>query len=255
MLQTRMLMGMPITVEIVDPAASQADFGAVFDYFHVVDARFSTYKDDSEITFINKGMIQLTQASVDMQTIFALAEQTKQQTDGYFEIVRNGFIDPSGIVKGWAIYNAAELLRQRGFTNFYVEAGGDIQAFGHNAHGQRWQVGIRNPFNPLEIVKVIAIAEGGVATSGTYVRGQHIYNPKASSSGMDEPITDIVSLTVIGPNIYDADRFATAAFAMGRTGIEFIEAVDGLEGYLIDSAGQATLTSGFERYVSHVQTH
>lgn len=244
-------MGMPITVEIVDPSASQRDLNAVYDYFHAVDARFSTYKYDSEITFINKGMMTLAQASPDMQTVFALAEQTKQQTDGYFEIVRDGVIDPSGIVKGWAIENAAVLLRERGFMNFYVDAGGDIQVSGHNTHGDLWRVGIRNPFNPSEIVKVVELSEGGVATSGTYVRGQHIYNPKAQH----EPITDIVSLTVIGPNIYDADRFATAAFAMGRTGIAFIEALDGLEGYLINSTGQATLTSGFERYVSHVQTH
>jgi thiamine biosynthesis lipoprotein len=93
----------------------------------------------------------------------------------------------------------------------------------------------------------VAVGDGmGVATSGTYVRGQHIYNPKILG-----PLeTDILSLTVIGPNIYEADRFATAAFAMGREGIVFIERRDGLEGYMIDLNGQATLTSGFERYVT-----
>jgi thiamine biosynthesis lipoprotein len=54
---------------------------------------------------------------------------------------------------------------------------------------------------------------------------------------------------VIGPNVYDADRFATAAFAMGRNGIEFIEKLAGFEGYLIDQERQATYTSGFERLV------
>ena len=59
----------------------------------------------------------------------------------------------------------------------------------------------------------------------------------------------IMSLTVVGPDVYEADRFATAAFAMGRAGIEFIEARPGLEGYLVDRTGQATLTSGFSGYV------
>ena len=60
------------------------------------------------------------------------------------------------------------------------------------------------------------------------------------------PIEDIVSLTVIGPDVLEADRFATAGFAMGRAGILFIEQTPGLEGYLVDRNGRATLTSGFE---------
>jgi thiamine biosynthesis lipoprotein len=83
-----------------------------------------------------------------------------------------------------------------------------------------------------------------VATSGTYIRGQHIYNPHASN----DAIKEVASLTVIGPTIYDADRFATAAFAMGKAGINFIESLDNYEAYLITDDRQATLTSGFERY-------
>jgi FAD:protein FMN transferase len=94
-------------------------------------------------------------------------------------------------------------------------------------------------------VKVLSVTDCGVATSGTYVRGQHIYNPKQAG----QLITDIVGLTVIGPDIYEADRFATAAFAMGRESIQFIERLDGFEGYMIDRDGQATFTSGFTRYV------
>jgi thiamine biosynthesis lipoprotein len=183
-----------------------------------------------------------------MRTIFALAEQTKQETNGYFDIQHNGQVDPSGIVKGWAIANAADILRQKGFVNFYVEAGGDIEVSGCNRRGEPWQIGIRNPFNMNEIVKVVALSAGGVATSGTYIRGQHIYNPKKQ----DAIITEIVSLTVIGPNIYDADRFATAAFAMGREGIVFIAGLADFEGYQIDQHGQAAFTPGFARYVHHV---
>ena len=74
----------------------------------------------------------------------------------------------------------------------------------------------------------------GIATSGTYVRGQHIYDPHKP----ERPIVDIVSLTVIGTDVLEADRFATAAFAMGRAGIEFIEQRDGLEGYVVDRNGR-----------------
>jgi thiamine biosynthesis lipoprotein len=247
MKQTRLLMGMPVTLEVIDDAATEAIFNTVFAYFAYVDEKFSVYKCGSEISLINKQMLPLEQASADMRLIFALAEQTRQQTDGFFNIARNGVYDPSGLVKGWAIYNAAAIVRQHGFQNFYVDAGGDIQAVGQRGQDQSWRVGVRNPFNPHQIVKVLSISDCGVATSGIYIRGQHIYNPKNHT----QPITDIVSLTVIGPNIYEADRFATAAFAMGTPGIRFIESLEGFEGYMIDAGQRATSTSGFARYVCH----
>jgi thiamine biosynthesis lipoprotein len=240
-------MGMPITIEVVDPQATVALLDEVFAYFENVDARFSTYKETSEISRINRHELDLADASDDMRQIFALAEQTRQETSGYFDIQRDGQFDPSGIVKGWSIYHAARRLRNAGCQNFYVDAGGDIEAHGKNADGDDWRVGIRNPFDLHEIVKVLAISNRGVATSGTYIRGDHIYNPNSTDPLGDE----IVSLTVIGPDIYEADRFATAAFAMGRAGIAFIESLDNFEGYMIDRGGIATLTSGFARYDVH----
>jgi len=159
--------------------------------------------------------------------------------------MRNGQRDPSGLVKGWAIQAAADLLLNRQLTNFYIEAGGDIQVDGHNADDEAWRIGIRSPFHRDEVIKIVAVKSQGVATSGTYIRGQHIYDPHQPSARLE----DVQSLTVIGPNIYEADRFATAAFAMGRRGIEFIEALPGFEAYMIDASQIATLTSGFGRYV------
>lgn len=247
MKKTRIIMGMPVIIEVVDPGVTAQDLDSIFAYFEYVDRKFSTYKPDSEISLINRQELSLEQSSEDMQAVFALAEQTRLETDGYFNIDRNGLYDPSGIVKGWAINTAARLLKQAGFENYYVDSGGDMQVSGRNAQGQDWRVGIQNPFNPQEVVKVIAIRDCGVATSGTYVRGQHIYNPIDTG----QPVTGIVSLTVIGPDIYEADRFATAAFAMGPAGINFIEQLPGFEAYMIDPGGMATFTSGFERYVSH----
>jgi thiamine biosynthesis lipoprotein len=249
--QTRILMGMPVTLEVVDPTASEPLFDEVFNYFVYVDEKFSTYKEKSEISRINRGELKLEEASEDMTLIFELAEQTRRESNGYFDIHRNGIVDPSGIVKGWAIYNAAEIFHKKDFENFYVDAGGDIQACGKSSQGEKWRVGIRNPFNMDEIVKVLSVTDCGVATSGTYVRGQHIYNPKNE----DQPITDILSLTVIGPDVYEADRFATAAFAMGRSGIDFIEVLPGFEGYMIDKDEQATYTTGFARYVINDSIH
>ena len=234
-------MGMPVTVEVVgETSGTMVD--AVFRYFEGVDQRFSTYKADSEITAINRAQLARADYSSEMREVFALAEHTKRQTNGFFDIRKtDGTLDPSGIVKGWAIRNAAGIIAHTGARDFFIDAGGDIQSSGANALGKEWSVGIRNPFNAAQVIKVIQPRGRGIATSGNYIRGQHIYNPHAP----DHPIDDIVSLTVIGPDVLEADRFATAAFAMGRTGIHFIEQMPGLEGYVVDRAGRATLTSNF----------
>jgi thiamine biosynthesis lipoprotein len=244
--ETRLLMGMPITVEVRTPDASQADLDRVFAYFAYVDDTFSTYKPDSEISRLNRGELTEVQCSEDVRTVLALSEQTRCETDGYFDIRRDGGLDPSGLVKGWAIQNAAALLRDASFRDFYVDAGGDVQVSG-TKDGRHWRVGIRNPFNRHQNVKVLALTDCGVATSGTAIRGQHIVNPHDP----DTPLLDVVSLTVVGPTVYDADRFATAAFAMGERGIQFIERLPGFEGYMISATARATYTSGFERYVLH----
>lgn len=246
MKQTRLLMGMPITLEVVDPIVSPDDLEKVFAYFVSVDETFSTYKATSEISKINRGELPPAEYSEDMKAILALSEQTKKDTYGYFDIEHDGLYDPSGIVKGWAIQNAADRLKAGGFRNFYIDAGGDILVAG-NKDGKLWRIGIRNPFNRSENVKVLALTDRGIATSGTAIRGQHVYDPYNPNM----PLLDIVSITVIGPNIYEADRFATAAFAMGKRGIQFIEKLAGFEGYMIDAHARATFTSGFERYVLH----
>jgi len=110
-------------------------------------------------------------------------------------------------------------------------------------------VGIENPLQKNggasdKIVKTVYLSNKGIATSGIYKRGRHIYDP-VNKKIVD---SDIVSLTVVGPNVYEADRFATAAFAMGRAGIEFIEKLEGFEGYQINEKGIATMTSGFMNY-------
>jgi thiamine biosynthesis lipoprotein len=238
-------MGMPITVEIVDEVGP-AFFDEIYGYLAEVEQRFSPYMATSEISRFNRGLIDSSDFSGDMREVLELAVRTKRETGGYFDIrCDDGTLDPCGIVKGWAILNAAKRLAAAGIENFLVDAGGDIQTGGTSPDGSAWIVGIRYPFNDLETIKAIRPDGYGIATSGTYARGQHIHNPHARG----REITDIVSLTVIGPDVLEADRFATAAFAMGASGIYLIEETPGLEGYVVAANGLATSTTGFGAYV------
>lgn len=245
MKQTKIIMGMPITVEINDQVNSEDIFTNVFNYFTQIDNRFSTYKLDSEISQINRGLPR-NKWSPEMKHVMDLCHQTQIETGGYFNIESDGKLDPSGIVKGWAIKKAAETISSKGYKNFYVEAGGDIQFQGKNSANRPWVVGIRNPLNRYENVKILTVGHNqGVATSGTYIRGDHIYNPLKNN----QVITDLASITVIGPDIYNADRLATSAFAMGSDAASFIESLNGYEAYVIDKNMVATMTSGLERFV------
>lgn len=236
MIKKASIMGMPITIDIRDAKSVNSDFDEVFKFLDQVDKKYSPFKDTSEVSKFNRG----EKVSREMKNILLLCDKLKRETRGYFDPKRpDGKTDPSGLVKGWAIKKAADILRNKGFKKFFVDAGGDAEIVGRN-----WKWGVRNPFNVRQIVKVLRLTNCGIATSGTYERGQHIYNPITKQN----KITDIVSLTVIGKDVYEADKFSTPAFAMGRSGIEFIETVPGLEGYMIDNNGVATMTSGFSKY-------
>ena len=243
MKQTRQIMGMPITIICSDDSLDSRFFDEIFAFFKRVDEAYSPYISSSDVMKINDKKLVEQKYSSELREILKLADTTKQQTDGYFDVWHHASLDPSGIVKGWAIQRAADIFAKH-TTDFYIEAGGDIQVSGKSPSKQSWKIGIRNPLDRTQNIAIVQLVNQAVATSGTAIRGQHIYNPHS-----DRPIKDVVSLSVIGEQIIDADRFATAAFAMGKKGITFIESLAGFEGYMIDDNQIATMTSGWEKYM------
>jgi thiamine biosynthesis lipoprotein len=187
-------------------------------------------------------MLKQEDASPEVKKVLKLCEQTRILTNGYFDIHIEGRIDPSGLVKGYAMHEAAKMLLKKGYKNFYIEIGGDIEIVGLK-NNQKWKVGIRNPFRPDQNKDVLHLTDVGIATSGLYERGMHIYNPVKKKLA-----TEIKSMTVIAHDIYEADRFATAAFAMGIQGLEFLESQEGLEAFCITEKGEEMETSGFTKY-------
>ena len=103
-----------------------------------------------------------------------------------------------------------------GAANFCINAGGDVLAAGEVEPGERWRVGIRDPRDAQAVIKVVAVRDLAVATSGAYERGDHIANPIASGS-----TAELLSVTVVGPGLTLTDAYATAAFAMGEGGISW----------------------------------
>lgn len=234
-------MGMPITVDVRDAGVDAQDLDAVYAELRTIDAIFSPFRPDSAVSRINDGRLALADADAIVREVLALCAGYEARTRGYFSAWHEGRLDPSGLVKGWALGRATEMLDARGYANYFIDGAGDVRTRGHRAPGEPWRVGIRHPVERDRVVRVVLASDLAVATSGTYEKGAHIYDPHTG-----RPVTALLSMTVVGPSIVDADVFATAAFAMGGDGLAFIDAQDGYEAYAIDPELQGHWTSGFD---------
>ena len=185
-------MGMPVRVE------GQIDAARVFAWLRWVDATFSTYRTDSEISRLDRG--ELDDPHPLVREVLARCEQLRVETGGWFDVRATGRLDPSGYVKGWAVERAAAFGRDR----FLIDAGGDVLLRGS------WRVGIRHPHARDALAAAITLADCAVATSGAYERGPHVLDPFSG-----RPATGLSSVTVIGRDLGTADAYATAAFAAG----------------------------------------
>jgi thiamine biosynthesis lipoprotein len=235
-------MGLPISVEILGDEASEQALDEVFACFQWVDATFSTYKPESEISRIARGELAPEAASHEVSWVLEECNRIKILTKGYFDAWPNGQLDPSGFVKGWAVERAASILDHRGINRYCVDAGGDMQLRGNGPDGGPWLIGIRHPVNASAMAKLLRISDMAVATSGIYERGRHIYDP-FTGLAVSEPL----SLTVIGPKIADTDAVATAAFVMGREGMAFLSHHN-YEAMMITIDHEVLLTPGFRQY-------
>jgi thiamine biosynthesis lipoprotein len=195
----------------------------VLTWLHHVDATFSTYQPDSPISRLGTGEATLEEMTDEIVGVLALCEELRKDTGGAFDAfvvpAPNGSrLDPSGVVKGWSIERAAELLQRRGAENFCINAGGDVAIRGEARPGEPWRIGIRHPDLADKSAAVLAAAGHlAVATSATYERGAHIIDP---STG--EPTTDVASVTIVGPDLTFADAYATAVFVMGVDGLRWL---------------------------------
>jgi len=108
----------------------------------VADATFSTYEHDSEISRLGRGELALEEAHPDVRHVLPRCEELRGETRGYFDTRAAGGLDPSGLVKGWAVDRAAEMLGQAGMRNFAVNAGGDMRLSGRAIPELSWRVGI-----------------------------------------------------------------------------------------------------------------
>jgi thiamine biosynthesis lipoprotein len=237
-------MGTVVSIELADDLPASELRRLISDtcaWLHEVDQRFSTYKNDSEVCRFRRGELKLEDLSADMRHVLDACADLWRETDGYFDAYAGGPLDPSGYVKGWSVEVASTRLAAAGSVRHYINAGGDIRTRGRNPDGQPWRIGIRHPWEADKISWVLTVTDRAVATSGTYERGDHVWNPRTGA-----PARGLRSVTVVGADLALADAYATAALAMGEAGIGWLasRAADGYESAVVTEDGRAFSSTG-----------
>jgi thiamine biosynthesis lipoprotein len=236
-------MGTVVTLDIYAPEGEAIDSlsatVALRRRMHRVDAVFSTYREHSPISRLRRGEVELAELPPEVAEVLALCEHARTLTDGWFDPwAIPGGVDPTGLVKGWSVERALDDLVALGFGRLVINAGGDIATRGAPEEGVLWRFGVQDPHHAERLAGVVLV-EHAIATSGTYERGAHLYDPIAHRARHA-----VASATVVGPDLALADACATALCVAGPELLESFSA----EGYLsmvITDRGELLLGEGF----------
>jgi FAD:protein FMN transferase len=245
------VMGTMVSFDIRDTGPGTAEgLRRAVAWLHRVDAVFSTYRSDSQVSRLGRGELALADCDPEVAEVLALGAEAERASGGWFS-VRAGAaagvpLDPSGVVKGWAVERASAILREAGSVRHSVNGGGDVQTAGEPEPGRGWHLAVAHPLHPGAFATVVRGSGIALATSGTAERGAHILDPR---TGVPVSGGDLASVSVVGPSLTAADIAATSAFAMGGPSARaWLERQPGLDGFAVTADGRAWWTSGFAAY-------
>jgi len=186
----------------------------------------------------------------DIERTLALVDHRAVRLDGRaVSFERPGMrITLDGVAKGYIVDRGVDVLKQRGFGDVLVEAGGDLVAAGGRAPDAPWRIGIRGPRSGLAVEARFNARDRAVATSGDYMQPftpdyahHHILDPR---TGYSSP--ELASATVVASDAATADAVATAVMVLGtRAGRDLVESIPGAECYLVSKDLAVARTDGF----------
>jgi thiamine biosynthesis lipoprotein len=237
------IMGTAMSIDLRDAGVEDDVVETAFEWLRQVDACFSLYKPQSEISRLGRGELTVEECRPEVGEVLTLCEELREETAGVFNAWScrpDGRLDPSGVVKGWAVERAAEILQRGGARNLCLNAGGDVVVRGEPEPGRAWRIGIRHPHDAGALAALVHGNDLAVATSGAYERGDHIVDARTRI-----PSRTLLSLTVAGPSLTLADAYATAGFAMGSGGVAWVGARPGYSAFAVTDSGRVQYSDAF----------
>jgi len=235
------VMGMPVSLALrgrhaTGPRADAAWDGALAE-LRRVDAVFSTYRTGSWVSRLGRGEVTPGDCPPEVREVLALGEAARLGSGGAFDVRRPGpgdavVLDPSGVVKGWAVERALRAFDDLDGTDVCLSAGGDLACRTRADGSPGWRIGVEDPHDPARVVAVVPVRDGAVATSGLAHRGAHIVDPRTARVP-----TALASVTVVGPDLTWADIDATTAFVLGDDALPWLAGRAGAVGVVVRADG------------------
>jgi FAD:protein FMN transferase len=174
------------------------------------------------------------------------------EADRTITLPRGLGLDFGGVAKGWAAHQTVKRLQVEGPA--LVDAAGDIAISGPRAGGSPWQIGVADPFHKGEEIETLFLNQCGVATSGKDRRRwtrdgvfqHHIIDPFTNRPAE----TDVLTVTVVAPDVMQAEAAAKAAFIQGsHAGLEWIEARPEFAALFILEDGRMIYSQNMDEYL------
>jgi thiamine biosynthesis lipoprotein len=161
-------------------------------------------------------------------------------------------VDLGGIGKGLAVRWAAAQLADAGSAAL-VEAGGDLQAVGAGPDGSGWLVAVEDPRGGPEPVAVLSLTDRGCATSSVRLRRwsvdgrpvNHLVDPSTGAPADG----GLLSVTVVGADVAEAEVWSKALFLAGRGSVRRLADEHGLAALLVDTEGVVGLSRAMRPYL------
>lgn len=162
-------------------------------------------------------------------------------------------LDVGSIGKGYAVEQAAKAAKEAGITSMLMSVGGNIRAIGVKGDGERWKVGIQNPFDDEteEYLKKVYVEDISLVTSGDYqryyeVEGKQYHHIISTDTLM--PAKHFTAVSILCPDSGIADALSTSVYSMTfQEGLNFIEGLEGVEAMWIFDDKMIEYSSGFEK--------
>ena len=156
-------------------------------------------------------------------------------------------IDLGGFAKGHAVDRSTAILQRHGIAHAVVSAGGDSRVLG-DRRGRPWNIAVRDPRKPGDVVAVLPLEDVAISTSGDYERffeqdGErfhHVIDPRTGKSA-----ASVRSVTILANDGLSAEAWSKSVFVMGvQRGLALVESLPDVDAVVVDAEGTLHYSSG-----------
>jgi thiamine biosynthesis lipoprotein len=164
-------------------------------------------------------------------------------------------INLAGILQGYGVRRAAEIMKKMGIAGGLLNGSGDVYCWGQQPDGSGWRIAIGDPVRPRTVSSWLTVSDLAVVTAGNYeqyftVQGRyygHIINPHTGY-----PATGLRSVTIICPDVELADALDDAVFVLGPVeGLALINRLKDINCTLITDDGRTLVSKGMQLNAYH----